>query len=60
MKICDICQKATETKVIGGIVVCCQEVGNYEWEQGKLYTDPTFVFPAHDEDDSTKSVPKYY
>jgi hypothetical protein len=40
--LCDICQKLTETKVIGGNTVCRQEITEAEWEQGKLYTDPSF------------------
>ena len=45
--LCDICQKVTETKVIGGMTICRQEVAESEWEQGKLYTDPAFVSPRN-------------
>jgi hypothetical protein len=48
--LCDICQKVAETKVIGGNTVCSQEVTESEWEQGKLYTDPAFVFPEQEPD----------
>lgn len=48
--ICDICQKLTETKVIGGNTICSQEVTESEWEQGKLYSDPTFISPKHEQE----------